>query len=192
MLRRVENISKKSSRRRNNLAFNKLEMRELILKMESLKDSKEWQKIINQLRKEQEESNQLLLEWGEKDFKPHTEAEMIRHEISIIDEFIGELKLKDKEVKEALVADLEKSKNWRIDRLLWKTHEYKLDTIIDWDYYTRQDFIRAENRWLECLDNLPNKVKGILEEKEKSEQAVSEAEIQENIDALSDLELNGL
>lgn len=43
---------------------------------------------------------------------------MIRHEISIIDEFIGELKLKDKEVKEALVADLEKSKNWRIDRLL--------------------------------------------------------------------------
>ena len=192
MLRRVKNLSKKSSRRRNNLAFNKLEMRELIMKMESLKDSKEWQKIINQLRKEQEESNQLLLEWGEKDFKPHTEAEMIRHEISIIDEFIGELKLKDKEVKEALVADLEKSKNWRIDRLLWKTHEYKLDTIIDWDYYTWQDFIRAENRWLECLDNLPNKVKGILEEKEKSEQAVSEAEIQENLDALSDLELNGL
>ena len=192
MLRRVKNLSKKSSRRRNNLAFNKVEMRELILKMESLKDSKEWQKIINQIRKEQEESNQLLLEWGEKDFKPHTEAEMIRHEISIIDEFIGELKLKDKEVKEALVADLEKSKNWRIDRLLWKTHEYKLDTIIDWDYYTWQDFIRAENRWLECLDNLPNKVKGILEEKEKSEQAVSEAEIQENLDALSDLELNGL
>lgn len=29
-------------------------------------------------------------------------------------------------------------------------------------------------------------------EKEKSEQAVSEAEIQENLDALSDLELNGL
>ena len=62
MLRRVKNLSKKSSRRRNNLAFNKLEMRELIMKMESLKDSKEWQKIINQLRKEQEESNQLLLE----------------------------------------------------------------------------------------------------------------------------------
>ena len=75
---------------------------------------------------------------------------------------------------------------------MWKTHEYKLDTIIDWDYYTWQDFIRTENRWLECLDNLPNKVKGILEEKEKSEQAVSEAEIQENLDALSDLELNGL
>ena len=37
-------------------------MKDLILKMESLKDSKEWQKIIDQLRKEQEESNQLLLE----------------------------------------------------------------------------------------------------------------------------------
>ena len=29
-------------------------------------------------------------------------------------------------------------------------------------------------------------------EKEKAEQATSEAEIQENLDALSDLELNGL
>ena len=167
-------------------------MRELIIKLESLKDSKERQKIIDQLRKEQEDNNQNLLEWGEKDYKPYSEADMIRHEISIIDEFIWELKIKDKEVKEALVADLEKSKKWRIDRLLGRTHEYKLDTIIDWDYYTWQDFIRAENRWLECLDNLPNKVKGILEEQEKSEQAVSEAEIQENIDALSDLELNGL
>ena len=37
----------------------------------------------------------------------------------------------DKETKEALVADLEKSKNWRIDRLLGKTHEYKLDNILD-------------------------------------------------------------
>ena len=37
-------------------------MRELIIKLESLKDSKEWQKIIDQLRKEQEDSNQTLLE----------------------------------------------------------------------------------------------------------------------------------
>ena len=167
-------------------------MMELIIKLESLKDSKEWQKIIDQLRKEQEDSNQTLLEWGERDYKPHSEAEMIRHEISIIEEFIDELKIKDKEVKEALVADLEKSKNWRIDRLLWRTHEYKLDTIVDGDYYTWQDFIRAENRWLECLDNLPNKIAEMEKEKEKAEQATSEAEIQENLDALSDLELNGL
>ena len=167
-------------------------MRELIIKLESLKDSKEWQKIIDQLRKEQEDSNQTLLEWGERDYKPHSEAEMIRHEISIIEEFIDELKIKDKEVKEALVADLEKSKNWRIDRLLWRTHEYKLDTIVDGDYYTWQDFIRAENRWLECLDNLPNKIAEMEKEKEKAEQATSEAEIQENLDALSDLELWGL
>ena len=118
-------------------------MRELIIKLESLKDSKERQKIIDQLRKEQEDNNQNLLEWGEKDYKPYSEADMIRHEISIIDEFIWELKIKDKEVKEALVADLEKSKKWRIDRLLGRTHEYKLDTIIDWDYYTWQDFIRS-------------------------------------------------
>jgi hypothetical protein len=56
---------------------------------------------------------------------------MIRYEISFIDNLIGCIKVKDKEVKEALVADLEKSKNWRIDRLIGKTHEYKLDAIVD-------------------------------------------------------------
>ena len=167
-------------------------MRELIIKLESLKDSKEWQKIVDSLKKAQEESNKALLEWAEKDYKPHSEADMIRHEISIIDNLIWEIKVKDKEVKEALVADLEKSKNWRIDRLLGKTHEYKLDSIIDWDYYTWQDFTRAQNRWIECFDNLPNKIAEMEKEKEKAEQATSEAEIQENLDALSDLELNGL
>ena len=170
-------------------------MRELIIKLETLKESKEREKAVEKLRDWQKEKNQKLLEWitdTNYDTNYYSEADMIRHEIKFISELIGGLKVKDKEVREALVEDLNKSMNWRINRLLWKTHEYKLDTIIDWDYYTRQDFIRAENRWLECLDNLPNKVKGILEEKEKSEQAVSEAEIQENLDALTDLELWGL
>jgi hypothetical protein len=56
---------------------------------------------------------------------------MIRHEISFIDGLIGNLKIKDKETREALIADLEKSKDWRIDRLLGRTHEYKLDNILD-------------------------------------------------------------
>ena len=167
-------------------------MSDLIVKLESLKDSKEWAKIVEDLKAAQEEKNKALLEWAEKDYKPHSEADMIRYEISFIDNLIGCIKIKDKEVKEALVADLEKSKNWRIDRLLGKTHEYKLDAIVDWDYYTRQDFTRAENWWIECLDNLPNKIAGIEREKEKEMQATAESEIQENLDALSDLELNGL
>jgi hypothetical protein len=76
--------------------------------------------------------------------------------------------------------------------LIGKTHEYKLDAIVDWDYYTRQDFTRAENWWIECLDNLPDKIAGIEREREKEMQATAESEIQENLDALSDLELNGL
>ena len=167
-------------------------MSDLIIKLESLKDSKEWEKIVEDLKAAQEEKNKALLEWAEKDYKPHSEADMIRYEISFIDNLIGCIKVKDKEVKEVLVADLEKSKNWRIDRLLGKTHEYKLDAIVDWDYYTWQDFTRAENWWIECLDNLPNKIAEMEKEKEKEMQATAESEIQENLDALSDLELNGL
>ena len=133
-----------------------------------------------------------MLEWAEKDYKPHSEAEMLRHEIRFIDSLIWGIKIKDKEVKEALVADLEKSKNWRINRLLGKTHEYKLDMIFDWEYYTRQDFIRAENRWIECMDNLPTKLAEEMKVQEEQVQATSDAEIQEQIDALSSLEADGL
>lgn len=167
-------------------------MRDLIVKLENLKESKEREKAVSDLRKAQEEKNIALLEWAEKDYKPHSEAEMLRHEISFIDSLIGSIKIKDKEVKEALIWDLEKSKNRRINRILGKTHEYKLDTIIDWDYYTRQDFTRAENRWIECFENLPTKVAEEEKEREKAEQATNEAEIQENLDALTDLELWGL
>ena len=43
---------------------------------------------------------------------------MIRHEIKFISDLIGSIKIKDKETREALVEDLEKSKNRRINRLL--------------------------------------------------------------------------
>ena len=167
-------------------------MRDLIIKLETLKESKEWQKFIWGLRAEMEEKNAQILAGELEDGILLSEADMIRHEINFINWLIDWIKIKDKETKEALIADLEKSKNWRIDRLLGRTHEYKLENILEWDSYASEDLIRSDNWWIECMDNLPNKVKWILEEQEKSEQAVSEAEIQENIDALSDLELNGL
>ena len=169
-------------------------MRELIIKLESLKESKEREKAVAKLREAQEEKNKKLLEWTEEDDGTayYSEADMIRHEIKFISELIWGLKVKDKETREALVADLEKSMNWRINRLLWKTHEYKLDNIVYEDAYTTEDLYRAENRWIECFENLPTKLAEELKVKEGQIEEVKDAEIQEQLDALSSLEVDGL
>ena len=170
-------------------------MKELIITLESLKDSKEWKDAVAKLRESKEEQNKILLEWKSDDGYEtayYSEADMIRHEIKFISELIWGLKVKDKETREALVADLEKSMNWRINRLLGKTHEYKLDNMVYEDEYTVEDLYRAENRWIECFENLPSKLAEELKVKEQQEEATKEAEVQEQIDALSSLELNGL
>ena len=169
-------------------------MRELIIKLESLKESKEREKAVAKLREAQEEKNKKLLEWIEEEEGTayYSEADMIRHEIKFISELIWGIKVKDKETREALVADLEKSMNWRINRLLWKTHEYKLDNIVYEDAYTTEDLYRAENRWIECFENLPTKLAEELKVKEGQIEEVKDAEIQEQLDALSSLEVDGL
>ena len=170
-------------------------MRELIVKLETLKESKEREKAVEKLRDWQKEKNQKLLEWitdQNYDTNYYSEADMIRHEIKYISELIGGLKVKDKETREALVEDLEKSMNWRINRLLWKTHEYKLDDVHYDDAYTEEDLYRAENRWIECFENLPTKLAEELKVKEQQEEATKQAEVQEQIDALSTLELDGI
>ena len=170
-------------------------MRELIIKLETLKESKEWKTAVEKLRDWQKEKNQKLLEWitdPNYDTNYYSEADMIRHEIKYISWLIWWLKVKDKETREALVEDLEKSMNWRINRLLWKTHEYKLDNIVYEDAYTEEDLYRAENRWIECFENLPTKLAEELKVKEQQEEATRQAEVQEQIDALSTLELDGI
>ena len=169
-------------------------MRELIIKLETLKESKEREKAVAKLREAQEEKNKKLLEWIEEEDGTayYSEADMIRHEIKFISELIWGLKVKDKETREALVEDLEKSMNWRINRLLWKTHEYKLDNIVYEDAYTTEDLYRAENRWIECFENLPTKLAEELKVKEGQIEEVKDAEIQEQLDALSSLEVEGL
>ena len=62
-------------------------MRELIIKLESLKESKEREKAVAKLREAQEGKNKMLLE-GMSDTDYHSEAEMIRHEIKFISELI--------------------------------------------------------------------------------------------------------
>ena len=169
-------------------------MKELIVKLETLKDSKERKNAVQKLRDGQAEKDTKLLEWPKPDeeVRLYSEADMLRHEIAYISELIWWIKVKDKETREALVEDLEKSQNWRINRLLGKTHEYKLENIIEWDAYTEEDLYRAENRWIECFENLPNKLAEELKMKETQEQATEQAEIQEQLDALSTLEVEGL
>ena len=171
-------------------------MKELIIKLETLKESKEWKTAVQKLRDAQEEKNKALLEGTVTeegyDTNYYSEADMIRHEIKYISWLIWWLKVKDKETREALVEDLEKSMNWRINRLLWKTHEYKLDNTILDDSYTTEDLYRAENRWIECFENLPTKLAEELKVKEQQEEATKQAEVQEQIDALSTLELDGI
>ena len=167
-------------------------MRDLIVKLEALKESKEWQKHIGGLRAEMEEKNAQLLAGELETTELLSEADMIRHEIIFINGLIDGIKVKDKETKEALIADLEKSKNWRIDRLLGRTHEYKLENILEWDSYTSEDVIRADNWRIECMDNLPNKLANELKVKEAQVEEMKEAEVQEQIDALSSLELDGI
>ena len=166
-------------------------MKELIVKLETLKDSKERKNAVQKLRDGQAEKDTKLLEWPKPDeeVRLYSEADMLRHEIAYISELIWWIKVKDKETREALVEDLEKSQNWRINRLLGKTHEYKLENIIEWDAYTEEDLYRAENRWIECFENLPNKLDEELKMKENHEQATEQAEIQEQLDALSSLEV---
>ena len=169
-------------------------MKELIVKLETLKDSKERKNAVQKLRDGQTEQDKKLLEWPNPDeeVRLYSEADMLRHEIAYISNLIWWLKVKDKETREALVEDLEKSKNWRINRLLGKTHEYKLENILEWDAYTQEDLYRAENRWIECFENLPAKLCEELKMKETQEEATEQAEIQEQIDALSSLELDGI
>ena len=65
-------------------------MRELIIKLESLKESKEREKAVAKLREAQEEKNKILLEGFEEEYgtEYYSEADMIRHEIKFISELI--------------------------------------------------------------------------------------------------------
>lgn len=168
-------------------------MRELIVKLETLKESKEREKITTELEKSVEEQCKQLLD-GTVEEEEYTEWDLIRHDISYIkglQERLG--KVKDKETREALIADLDKSIQWRENRLLGKTNEYKLDEYEVMDKgYGLADLYRSENRWIECFKNLPNKIAEELKVKEGQVQEMEEAEVQEQIDALASLEADWL
>ena len=169
-------------------------MRDLIIKLEWLNDSKEWLKIVEELEKEVEKQNIILLEWTLEDSTELTEWQFIRDEmrrINHLKELAG--KLKDKETREALIADLDRSYKWREDRILWRTNEYKLDTYeVNDKEYTTEDLYRNANWWIECFKHLPVKLSEELKLKEWQVEEIKEAEVQEQIDALASLEADWL
>lgn len=171
-------------------------MRNLIVKLETLKESKEFIKLGEELEKSVEEQNVRLLESNSDDFweMTFTEWDLIRHEIKYIEKLKDKLSsIKDKDCREALIADLDKSTNWRKDRLLGKTHEYKFDSYEYTDKdYSEADLFRLENWWIECFKNLPAKLIEELKVKETQVEEIKEAEVQEQIDALASLEAEGL
>ena len=197
MLRKLKKKAKsKRLSRRNSFRFVIYKrMRDLIVKLETLKDSKEFITLGEQLEKSVEEQNDRLLNGKEWDFIwPFTEWDLIRHEIRYIEKLKDKLsKIKDKDCREALIADLDKSIKWRKDRILGKTHELRLDSE---DYNERDlneaDLFRTENWWIECFKNLPAKLVEELKLKETQVEEIKEAEVQEQIDALASLEDAGL
>jgi len=168
-------------------------MRDLIVKLETFKDSKEFIKLWEELEASVEEQNKELLEWWDFIW-PFNEADIIRHEIKYIETLKDKLSnVKDKDTKEALIADLDKSIKWRKDKLLGKTHEFKFDSeeYMEKDY-TEADLFRTENWWIECFKHLPEKLVEELKLKESQVEEMKEAEVQEQIDALASLEDAGL
>lgn len=171
-------------------------MSDLLIKLETLKDSKEWEKICKEV--EERAEMHRISKWKDakkiKEWKNlFTEADMIEWEMVYIWDLIADLDaLKDKECKKALIEDLEKSKKWRWDRLCGRTHEFKLNLLKPDDAYTMEDFSRAEIRWAECFKNLPNKLVEELKVKETQVKEMQDAEVQEQIDALASLESEGL
>lgn len=170
-------------------------MSDLLVKLETLKDSKEWENLCKEVE-ERAEWNRIALYKTNKSKRKeelHSEADIIQHEICVISDLIWDLDaIKDNDCRKALVDDLEKSKKWRWDRLCGRTHEFKLNLIVPDDAYTAEDISRAEIWWSECFKNLPNKLIEELKVKEAQVKEMQDAEVQEQIDALASLESEGL
>ena len=67
-----------------------------------------------------------------------------------------------------------------------------MDNIIEWESYTEADLWRTENYWIERLERLPLTLAEEERQKELKREAEEQAQIQENLDALSVLESEGL
>ena len=168
-------------------------MRDLIVKLETLKASNEWSEFIQSLRDWQVEQNAKLLEWSKSKKKVLCSlSDFLRHEISFLWILKNKLNIKDKDCKEAIIDWIQRNIDGRINVILWKTREFKQDNILEWDSYTEEDLRRTENYRIEWLYELPVSIANEERLKEQQYEATKDAEVQEQIDALASLEDAGL
>lgn len=167
-------------------------MSDLITKLETLQSSKVWQDHIQKLRDGQVEQNAKLLEWPKPDeqVKLYSLADFFRHEVKFLNELYAGVNIKDKSTKEAVLEWIQRNIDGRINVLLGKTREFKMENIIEWDSYTEEDLWRTENYRIEWLERLPLTLAEEKKLEEKNKLAEEQAQIQENLDALADYELN--
>lgn len=166
---------------------------DLINKLKAVKDSKMWLDTVAKIKKNNEEHRDWLIIWHDKKEEElcfYTKWDLIRKENEIIRMLKEELKcIKDKEVKDLLEEDLNKSLTWREQILCWETNELQLDICIEWAEYTIEDLWRKEIRWEKCFENLIDKNINILEKEEEQEIEVEESSIQEQLDAMSNMDI---
>ena len=173
-------------------------MRDLITKLETLQSSKVWQDHIQALRDGQVEQNAKLLwsyegeEYENYTMRLYSLADFLRHEVKFLNKLYAWVDIKDKSTRESVLDGIQRNIDGRINVLLWKTREFKMDNIIEWESYTEADLWRTENYWIERLERLPLTLAEEERQKELKREAEEQAQIQENLDALSVLESEGL
>ena len=159
--------------------------------LKELHESREWENIVKKQKKLSEERNSSLLDWSCELWEKISKADLIRKEIAFIEWLINACKkVKDKTLRLMLIDDLNKSINWRTNILLGYTNEMWLERL-DLDYFYKPDVYRKYNFWLECLENLPNKLAEIEAKKEEVDAQIEVADLDESYNALSNLS-NGL
>lgn len=159
--------------------------------LKELHESREWENIVKKQKKLSEERNSSLLDGSCELWEKISKADLLRKEIAFIEWLINACKkVKDKTLRLMLIDDLNKSINWRTNILLGYTNEMWLERI-DLDYFYKPDVYRKYNFWLECLENLPNKLAEKEAEKEEVDAQIEVADLEESYNALSNLN-NGL
>ena len=95
--------------------------------------------------------------------------------------------LKDSDAWKAIVEDLDRSQKFRENQIFGYTGD-----MLGLDFqqiYSQHDLIRSELRFIEIVKHIPEKLINMEKEKMAKEEIVAASEIQENIDALSELQL---
>lgn len=95
--------------------------------------------------------------------------------------------LKESDAWKAIVEDLERSQKFRENQIFGYTGDMLgLDLM---QTFSQHDLLRSELRFIEIVKHIPEKLINMEKEKIAKEEIVAASEIQENLDALSEMQL---